>query len=88
LSFELSDHAALNKYFRKAVCFVRDISVNTAGNSEHDGNSSHYVSHLTHCLNLDVQVIQTVGRNATDLFVTSRELPENSGIDFNKGISL
>ena len=39
-----------------------------------------------HCLNLDVQVIQTVGRNATDLFVTSRELPENSGFYCNKGI--
>ena len=46
------------------------------------------VSYFAHCLNLDVQVIQTLGRNATELFVTSRELPENSGIYFNKGISL
>ena len=41
-----------------------------------------------HCLNLDAQVTQTVGRNATDLFMTSRELPEYSGIYFKKGIIL
>jgi hypothetical protein len=46
------------------------------------------VSYLAHCLNSDVQVIQTLGSNATDLFVTSRELPENSGIYISRGISL
>ena len=38
-----------------------NVSINTVGNSEHDRNSSHYVSYLAHCVNLDVQVTQNIG---------------------------
>jgi hypothetical protein len=64
-----------------------DFSINPVRNSVHDVKWSHFVS-ISHCVNSDVQLIHNVVRNATELFVTSRELPENSGIYVNKGKSL
>jgi hypothetical protein len=87
-SFKLSAYI-FDSNFYLLYCEVSwDFSINTVGNSEHDGSSYHHVSYLAHCLNLAVQVTQTLGRIAAELFVTSREVPDNSGIYFNKGISL